>query len=80
MELYQRAEPNKRSNLQNNAHIDVHHCDSQGISPMLKSSFYFYFYLLCPEDPGDQQGANRQNTTHEQAFNDMSGGYNRFSK
>ena len=25
--------------------------------------------------PGDQQGANRQNTTHKQASNDMSGRY-----
>ena len=25
--------------------------------------------------PGDQQGANRQNTTHEKALNDMSSGY-----
>ena len=32
--------------------------------------------LLC----FDVLGTNRQNTTHKQAFNDMSGGYNRFSR
>ena len=36
-----------------------------------RSNNFSTFMFECP---GDQQGANRQNTTHEQAFNDMSGG------
>ena len=43
-------------------------------------STHTFYILLCFNVLETNRGANRQNTTHKQAFIDMSGGYNRFSK
>ena len=32
---------------------------------------FFFSFLFCFQCPGDQQGANRQTTTHKKALNDM---------